>query len=95
MRSTITYYVFCLALLVNLASLAQNNQIKVYALEDGLPQSQIHAMSQDYKGYLWLGTQGGGLAKFDGERFEVYNESNGLSSNYINSLLTSKESDLN
>lgn len=76
-------------LLVNLASLAQNNQIKVYALEDGLPQSQIHAMTQDYKGYLWLGTQGGGLAKFDGERFEVYNESNGLSSNYINALLTS------
>lgn len=76
-------------LLVNLASLAQNNQIKVYALEDGLPQSQIHAMAQDYKGYLWLGTQGGGLAKFDGERFEVYNESNGLSSNYINALLTS------
>ncbi|MBO6630009.1 MAG: histidine kinase [Psychroserpens sp.] len=88
MRVTLTYYFFSLILLVNFASRAQNNHIKVYTLEDGLPQSQIHAMAQDYKGYLWLGTQGGGLAKFDGERFEVYNESNGLSSNYINSLLT-------
>lgn len=84
-----TYYIFTILLYVSATLLGQNKQIRVYTLEDGLPQSQIHAMAQDYKGYLWLGTQGGGLAKFDGERFEVYNESNGLSSNYINSLLTS------
>lgn len=65
---------------------AQNKQLRAFTLEDGLPQSQIYAMAQDDKGYLWLGTQGGGLARFDGNNFKVYNESNGLASNYIHAL---------
>ena len=43
-------------------------------------------------GYLWLGTQGGGLANFDGTDFEVFNESDGLLSNYIDALHTSNDS---
>ena len=87
-RSKFSYYFMTILLYVSFLSLAQNKQIKVYTLEDGLPQSQIHAMALDYKGYLWLGTQGGGLARFDGERFVVYNETNGLGSNYINALFS-------
>ena len=46
----------------------------------------MYAIAQDYKGYLWLGTQGGGLARFDGKNFKVYKETNGLASNYINAI---------
>jgi ligand-binding sensor domain-containing protein len=60
--------------------------LRAFTLEDGLPQSQVYAMSQDDKGYLWLGTQGGGLARFDGNNFKVFNDKNGLSSNYINDI---------
>ncbi|OUS01565.1 hypothetical protein A9Q86_07255 [Flavobacteriales bacterium 33_180_T64] len=67
---------------------AQNRQLRAFTLEDGLPQSQVYAMAQDEKGYLWLGTQGGGLARFDGNDFKVFNESNGLASNYIHALKT-------
>ncbi len=65
---------------------AQNNQLREYTIKDGLPQSQVYDMVQDEKGYLWLGTQGSGLCNFDGDTFQVWNETNGLISNYIHSL---------
>jgi len=71
---------------ITLFTNAQNKQLQAFTLEDGLPQSQIYAMAQDPNGYLWLGTQGGGLARFDGNDFKVFNESNQLASNYIHAL---------
>ncbi len=65
---------------------AQNNQLRAYTLEDGLPQSQVYDIIEDEIGYLWLGTQGGGLSRFNGEEFKVWNETDGLQSNYIHSL---------
>lgn len=43
--------------------------------EDGLPSSVVVAMAQTPDHYLWLGTLDG-LARFDGRRFEVFNEFN-------------------
>ncbi|SNR40516.1 Two component regulator propeller [Maribacter sedimenticola] len=71
---------------------AQNSQLRSYTIADGLPQSQVYDIVQDDMGYLWLGTQGGGLANFDGEIFEVWNESDGLLSNYINALYAVNDS---
>ncbi|MGH1383178.1 ligand-binding sensor domain-containing protein [Kordia sp.] len=67
-------------------STAQNDQLRAYTLKDGLPQSQVNAITQDDLGYLWIGTQGGGIARFDGISFKVWNEKNGLGSNYIHAL---------
>ncbi|SEK29507.1 Two component regulator propeller [Maribacter orientalis] len=72
--------------------IAQNSQLRAYTIEDGLPQSKVYDIVQDEMGYLWLGTQGGGLANFDGNTFEVWNENNGLLSNYIDALYTSNDS---
>lgn len=69
---------------------AQTNELQSFTVEDGLPQSQVYAISQDTIGYLWLGTQGGGLARFDGAIFEVFNEKEGLISNYVN-VIASKD----
>ncbi len=41
-----------------------------YSVGEGLPQSQVYAGAQDDKGYLWFGTQGGGLGRFDGKAFQ-------------------------
>jgi len=73
-------------LLSGCISHAQNKQIRAYNLADGLPQSQVYDILQDDYGYIWLGTQGGGIARFDGEDFKVWNEKKGLISNYIHSL---------
>ncbi len=71
---------------------AQNSQLRLYTIEDGLPQSQVYDIVQDEMGFLWLGTQGGGLASFDGNSFKVWKESDGLQSNYIHSLYAQNDS---
>jgi len=72
--------------------LAQNNQLRSFSIENGLPQSQVYDIIQDEIGYLWLGTQGGGICSFDGNTFEIWNEKNGLLSNYINALYSKNDS---
>ncbi|MDY8134616.1 two-component regulator propeller domain-containing protein [Aquimarina sp. 2201CG5-10] len=87
------YYLFILLLCCTVFSLsAQNNQLRAYTLEDGLPQSQVYDIIQDEMGYLWLGTQGGGLCRFNGEEFKIWNEDDGLQSNYIHALSSANDS---
>ena len=52
----------------------------------GLPSSWVGSLAFDAQGNLWIGT-GGGLARFDGERWEVYDTgSSGLPDNRVLSL---------
>lgn len=44
---------------------------RVWQTEQGLPQNSVTTMLQDHQGYLWIGTFGG-LARFDGERFTLF-----------------------
>lgn len=92
MNSHFKYLLLFLFLVFTKQLSAQNSQLRAYTIEDGLPQSQVYDLVQDHLGYLWLGTQGGGLANFDGSEFEVFNESDGLLSNYIDALHTSNDS---
>lgn len=43
-----------------------------WGMDEGLPQSLVQVIEQSSDGYLWLGLQGG-LARFDGVRFETFN----------------------
>lgn len=61
--------------------------IRNYSIVDGLPQSQVTAMVEDKNGYLWLGTQGGGVARFDGRNFQVYTTLDGLLENFVVDIL--------
>jgi ligand-binding sensor domain-containing protein/signal transduction histidine kinase len=49
---------------------------EVWRMEDGLPSNTIAGILQTRDGYLWIGTEGGGLVRFDGVRFTVFNEQN-------------------
>ncbi len=60
--------------------------VRTYKAVDGLPQSQVNIILEDKNGYLWIGTHGGGLARFDGREFTVYTTLNGLLSNIVNYL---------
>jgi signal transduction histidine kinase/ligand-binding sensor domain-containing protein len=47
--------------------------IQVWNSEDGLPQNSVNCLAQTPDGYLWIGTRSGGLARFDGARFVIFN----------------------
>lgn len=69
--------------------------IDVWESGDGLPQNSVISMIQSENGYLWLGTVYG-LARFDGIRFTVYDESTapGLSSRPIVTLFEDSQQNL-
>ena len=63
-----------------------HHAISNYSISDGIPQSQVSIILEDHLGYLWIGTQGGGLARFDGQKFDVFTTLDGLYSNVISNL---------
>lgn len=77
---------FVLGVLTAIASRAQQYSIRQYTVIDGLPQSQVNMVLEDKNGYLWIGTHGGGLARFDGREFKVYTTRDGLLSNVVHYL---------
>jgi ligand-binding sensor domain-containing protein/signal transduction histidine kinase len=75
-------------------SLAQQYSLRQFSSVDGLPQSQVTTVLEDKLGYLWVGTLGGGLGRFDGREFKVYNTFDGLISNTITGLLLDSKQQL-
>ncbi|MCX6335398.1 MAG: SpoIIE family protein phosphatase [Bacteroidia bacterium] len=68
------------------ALFSQQYFFRKYSAEEGLSQSSVYCLLQDSRGYIWMGTDGGGLARFDGNRFETFTVANGLTDNIIRSL---------
>ncbi|MDX5423309.1 MAG: hypothetical protein LPK07_08565 [Hymenobacteraceae bacterium] len=66
-------------------SLSQQYNFRNWTLEQGLPQSQVNDILQDYKGQLWLATRGG-VSCFNGRDFTTYTKDEGLSSNNISRI---------
>lgn len=63
----------------------QKYSFVTFSTEQGLPQSQVTAISQDDLGYLWVGTLGG-LAKFNGNEFTTFSSNDGLLNNRVTTL---------
>lgn len=60
-----------------------SQRVSSFSVDEGLPHSRIVALEEDLNGYLWIGTYGGGIARFDGRNFESFDESNGLISSVV------------
>lgn len=65
---------------------AQRYSFIEYSLKEGLPQSQVRSLYQDKRGFIWVGTLGG-VARFDGRKFESFDRTDGLLNNQISSIL--------
>ena len=50
-------------------------ELQRWGVEHGLPQITVLAITQDARGFLWVGTQGG-FARFDGVRFVGFERAN-------------------
>ncbi|HAS43816.1 MAG TPA: hypothetical protein DCS93_25265 [Microscillaceae bacterium] len=86
---------FFLGLIATQAKLnAQQYNFRGYSLEEGLPQSQVYAIVQDSRGSLWQATQGGGISRFNGEKFDVFTIREGLVDNQANYLFEDSKKNL-
>jgi ligand-binding sensor domain-containing protein/signal transduction histidine kinase len=71
--------------------------VDVWDVDNGsLPQNTVLALTQTRDGYLWVGTYGGGLARFDGVRFTTFREGNtpGLKDSKVSRLFEDSQTNL-
>jgi len=87
----ICFSVFALCMLATTTASAQTYNFREYSVEHGLPQSQVYCIFQDSKGYLWIGTFGGGVARYDGKKFTHLSEREGLSNNTVFAIAESND----
>ncbi len=57
-----------------------------YTMLDGLAHNSVWCIYTDPMGYLWIGTEGGGISRFDGARFLNFTRLQGLSGNTIKAI---------
>lgn len=69
-------------LLCCISGSAQHPFFRNYTTSDGLPTVNVYYVTQDSKGYIWLGTDGG-ACRYDGYSFERFTTDDGLSDNEI------------
>jgi ligand-binding sensor domain-containing protein/serine phosphatase RsbU (regulator of sigma subunit) len=75
-------------------SAAQQSNFITYSVENGLSQSTVFSIAQDKRGYLWLGTDGGGASRFDGISFRNFDKRKGLSGNIVRNILEDSRGNL-
>ncbi len=66
-----------------LSVFSQQYNFHNYSVKEGVAQSQVYSLLQDSRGYLWMGTRGGGISRFDGMNFKTYTINDGLLNNYV------------
>lgn len=69
---------------------SQTHNFHIYNPENGFPQSQVHSICQDKRGFMWFGTDGGGLVKFDGISFKTISTAEGLCNDLVYSITEDK-----
>lgn len=85
------FLIFLSIVLATVGAFAQTYNFQNYSVKQGLPSSQILSIYQDNLGFMWFGTHGGGVCKFDGKKFITYTANDSLASNYVYSISQDNE----
>ena len=56
---------------------------KHYTYLDGLGSNHVRPIYQDREGFLWFGTNNGGVSRYDGEKFVNFTTDDGLADNSV------------
>lgn len=57
-----------------------------FSIDEGLSQSSVFCLQQDRNNYIWIGTDGGGAFRFNGESFLPFDTRMGLPGNIVRSI---------
>jgi two-component sensor histidine kinase/ligand-binding sensor domain-containing protein len=79
-------FALLLILVQCVAASAQRYNFINYTTAQGLGSSSVNHIFQDSKGYIWLATQGGGAARFNGKTFKNFTRADGLINNDVTTL---------
>jgi len=69
----------------------ENEKITNFFTEDGLAHNSAWDIIEDTNNTIWIASYGGGITKFDGKKFTIYNKDNGLVNNYVRKLFEYKD----
>jgi ligand-binding sensor domain-containing protein/serine phosphatase RsbU (regulator of sigma subunit) len=73
---------------------SQQYYFKKFGKKEGLPSINIKSLFQDVDGFIWVGMQQGGIARFDGKSFKLFTKDEGLVSNEITCITQDKDKQL-
>ena len=65
-----------------------------FTVAEGLGQMQVMSAYEDQRGYMWFGTFGGGLSRFDGKKFKNFTVEDGLQVNIVEDVIEDKAGNL-
>ncbi|MCF6358981.1 MAG: hypothetical protein L3J54_14370, partial [Draconibacterium sp.] len=90
MQSWFKYWLLLPFLLNSVLNFGQNpNMLKQFlTVEEGLSHNEVTSIVQDNDGFIWIGTRGG-LNRYDGYDFKVYNQIPGDSNSLVNPSIES------
>ncbi|MDF2437484.1 MAG: Response regulator containing a CheY-like receiver domain and a domain protein [Bacteroidota bacterium] len=80
-RKYLSLLIFLLLSVIN--TLGQQYNFKNYTAKNGLANSIVNNIFQDSRGYMWFGTQGGGVSRFNGKTFRNFTSTDGLIANDV------------
>ncbi len=85
MQSLVKYLLILPFLLISVVNFGQDqNMLKHFlTVEDGLSHNEVTSIVQDNDGFIWIGTRGG-LNRYDGYEFKVFNQIPGDSNSLVN-----------
>lgn len=83
---------FCIGLLPYFV-FSQEYNVSQYSIGEGLSQSQVRAIYQSKRGFIWLGTHRG-VSRFDGKNFTDFQPEDGLVGRFVTAITGDKQGNL-
>jgi len=87
-----TRLLFVLILFISVLTFGQNQQLRFERIgtKEGLSDPNVNCLTQDSRGFIWVGTRYG-LNRYDGNQFRVFyndpSDSGSISNNYIKNII--------
>jgi ligand-binding sensor domain-containing protein/serine phosphatase RsbU (regulator of sigma subunit) len=75
-------------------SVIKNGKIAASFLPDSLAVNTVYAIAEDKYEALWFLTSDKGLLRFNGKNFKFFNETNGLKTNNVRSIVSDKSGNI-
>ena len=73
-RLVLPLTLFCVLLCLENAFSQKGYTLRHFTDDNGMPQNSVRSLAADAEGFVWIATENG-LARFDGQRFNVFDKS--------------------